>query len=213
MTGGRPVLRDITIQARGHLALQVDRGQHLRVIDVEGQQPLDLIALDRVDPTEKLSMAMTRQITARWNLAVGMSMFSSLARPMLTVISETVGIHNLAGGCCNRFANVARFGPEANGPNCYDNFVAAAAELGLGPQHVQLDMVLNAFMKWTYRDDGRRIYDRTASKAGDHIEMRAEMDLLVAISNCPQERGNVTGPSGPTALRVVVLGTTPVRRP
>lgn len=197
-------MQDVTIAPRGRLGLRVVRGQRLRVIDVDGQQPLDLIAWSRADPSERLSMAMTRWVSSRWNLATGMTLCSTLARPMFTVTAETVGIHNLAGGCCNRFANVARFGPAASGPNCFDSFVAVAAELGLGPEQVQLDMVLNAFMKWTYHEDGRRVYDRTASDAGDHIELRAEMDLLVAISNCPQERGNATGPAGPTALRILL---------
>lgn len=204
MTADRRVFEDVTIPARGRLGLRADPGQRIRVVDVEGQQPLDLIAVRRDRPEERLSMAMTRDLNGRWNLSVGMVMYSTLAQPMFTVIDETVGIHNLAGGCCNRFANIARFGPEATGPTCFDNFVATFAEFGLGPEHVQLDMVLNGFMKWTYHDDGRRIYDRTASAAGDYIELRVEMELLIAISNCPQERGNVTGPSGPTPLRILL---------
>lgn len=196
--------QDVTIPPRGRLGVLLEPGQRIRVIDVEGQQPLDLIAVRRGRPEERLSMAMTRDLNGRWNLSAGMVMYSVLARPMFTVLDETVGIHNLAGGCCNRFANIARFGTQADGPTCFDNFVATFAEFGLGPEHVQLDMVLNGFMKWTYHADGRRIYDRTASAAGDYIELRAEMELVVAISNCPQERGNVTGPSGPTPLRILV---------
>jgi uncharacterized protein YcgI (DUF1989 family) len=196
---------DMIIQPRGCFVCTLMDGQSIRITDLEGQQIPDVIALNAANPTEKLSMANTILINGRWNLKIDMPLYSTLGHRMLAVTADTVGHHFIGGGYCNDGANATRYGDsEGTRPTCRKNLIAALEKIHLGPEHVQPDMCLCPFMKYTYHEDGRRTYDCTASQAGDYLELRAEMDCHVAISNCPQELNNVNG-SGPTALGISIM--------
>jgi uncharacterized protein len=202
-----PVILDVVIPARGHLGLRLEKGQHLRIIDPEGQQVPDVIAINPQDKHEKLSMAATKLVNTAWNLKVDMPLYSNRSRPMMTLVADTVGIHHIGGGYCNKWSNKAKFPERGEGPNCHDNLVAALSDLGLSAEYIAMhlnpDMCISMWMKYNYQPDGRRVYDHTPTKAGDYSDLRADMDLLVAISACPQDRNNVNG-FNPTTLRVMV---------
>jgi uncharacterized protein YcgI (DUF1989 family) len=205
-------IQDVVIAPRGHLGVKLQKGQNMRVIDVDGEQVPDIVAINPSDLHEKLSMAATKLVNAAWNLKVGTALYSNRGRAMMTVIADTVGIHHIGGGYCNLWSNLARFGEQGRGPNCHDNLVAALSDLGLAPDyiaaHLNPDMCVCFWMKYAYLPDGRRVYDCTPTKAGDYTEVRADMDLLVAVSACPQDRNNVNG-YNPTQLQVTITESEP----
>ncbi len=194
------ILRDETIPAREYLGLPLERGQTLRIVDVEGKQVPDLVCFNRHDPSERLNCNTSRLVNRRWLLTTGHTLVSDEGNTMLTIVEDTVGIHHASGGCCSEPANRLRYG-IAGTRNCLDNLASAAAPLGIGKKDIP--GAFCPFMRVVQHDDGSYEIQEPTSRAGDHIDLRAEMDLFVAISNCPQDRNPCNG-YNPTPLRIVV---------
>ncbi len=196
--------RTIEIAPRGFAAFVLAAGERMRLIDVEGQQVGDLIAVSDADPDERLSCLFSQVATGRWRLRTGDAYYSNRSRPMLEIVEDTVGMHQL-GGFCTPESNEQRYG-IAGTPSCYGNFLSAMQQLGpLGPDHIQPDMCTSLFMHVDYGQDGSMEIREPFSRAGDQITLRATMPLRIAISNCPQER-NPCNAYNPTSLRVELLG-------
>jgi uncharacterized protein YcgI (DUF1989 family) len=119
---------------------------------------------------------------------------------MFTVIDDTCGFHDTIGGCCSAALNRKRYGKPQD-PNCRQNFLGELARYGMGPR----DMVanLNFFMYVPVGRDGAMDMGPSRSKPGDHIDLRAEMDVLAVISNCPQ-MNNPVNDYKPTPVRAIV---------
>ena len=194
---------DEVIPARGYRGIELRTGQTLTIEDVEGKQVADIVCFNLHDPRERLSTNNSRLIQKRWLLTTGHALYSDEGNPMLTVVEDTVGVHHASAGCCNEAANSLRYG-ERGLPNCLDNLTAASAPLGLGQKDIP--GAFCPFMKVIQHADGSYEIQEPDSRAGDHIDLRAEMDLFVAISNCPQDRNPCNG-FNPTPLRVIVRGT------
>jgi uncharacterized protein YcgI (DUF1989 family) len=201
------ILRDQLIPPKEYLGLEMAIGQILRITDVEGKQVPDLVCFNRYDPTEKLSCNNSRLIEKRWLLTTGNVLYSDEGNPMFTIVDDTVGIHHASGGCCNEGANYRRYGIRGS-RNCRENLSLAAAPLGITQKDIP--GAFCPFMKVIQYPDGRYEIEEPISDAGDYIEVRAEMDLFVAISNCPQER-NACNAFNPTPIKVTVYVPTLVK--
>jgi urea carboxylase-associated protein 1 len=198
---GTPVL-DHVLAPGAPWAGPVRKGEILRLIDVEGQQVGDLVAfnLDRVE--EKFSPPNTANLNRTIRLTTGHILYSDEASPMLRIVKDTVGLHDVLAGACSKFTNQVRYGIE-DGPNCRDNFASAVERYGIGWKDVPY--AFNIFMNVPVNDDGDGAMSikEPISKAGDHIDLQAEMDCLVAISNCPQTH-NACNAFELTPMRVIV---------
>lgn len=210
-------LSDDVIPAKGHWAREMSAGQLLRLEDVEGQQPIDLICYRRDDLQERFWAAHTAKLNGTIFVTAGHVLYSDMANPMMTIVEDSVGINDVICGSCSAALDGVRYGPEEAVPGCMDNFEAAVEPWGLKRQDIP--MCFNVFLNYPVGEGGRVAMDQEApSKAGDHMLLRAEMDLLVVISNCPQENNPCTG-FNPTSFRVTVLDaeqqttTDPVGRP
>jgi uncharacterized protein len=195
-----PILRDSVIPVAGHVGLQLRAGHTLTIIDVEGKQVPDLVCFNLHNVRERLSTNNSRLVQKRWLLTTGHALYSDEGNPMLRIVADTVGVHHASAGCCNDAANFLRYGVRGQ-PNCLDNLVAAAAPLGLTAK--EIPGAFCPFMKVIQQPDGGYEIQEPDSRAGDHIDFRAEMDLFVAISNCPQDKNPCNG-FHPTPLRIVV---------
>ena len=136
-------------------------------------------------------------------LGTGYPLYTDLCRKIMTITKDTVGHHDVIVAWCNPELNYSRWGDIAIGKRtCKENIQDALAEnYGI---IINLPFTFNIFMDYTIGEDGVIIYGETLSKAGDHIDFKAEMDVIVAISNCPQELSLVNG-FEPTRLRVAVF--------
>jgi uncharacterized protein YcgI (DUF1989 family) len=203
-SGSRAQIREsIHIEPRGWAAFKLAKEESLRLVDLEGMQVADLIAVNDADPEERSSCIFTQVATGHWRPQVGDSFHTTLCRPMLEIVEDTVGVHHVMGGYCTAESNELRYGvPDT--PSCHGNFVQAVAQLGLTPDHIQPDMCASLFMNLTYSDDGSLAIREPLSRAGDFITLKARMDLRVAVSNCPQERNPCNG-FRPTALRADIF--------
>ena len=186
----------------GRAAFRVARGDLLRIVDIEGQQVCDLVSFAVADAYERLGMYPSRAVARSWRLTKGHKLYSNLARPMWEIEDDTVGEHYSGGGFCNPQINKARYG-VTDAPTCMDNFVAALAPYGLGAKDIDFDACFNVFMTVAYEPDGGWAIREPKSRAGDHIDLRALMDQIVAISNCPQLLNPVNaGRLKPLALEI-----------
>ena len=174
-----------TIPARRGKATRVPAGRVVRVINTHGQQVVDTWAFNAADLGEFMSMEHSRAHMLRVIPRPGDTLRSNRRRPMLTVVEDTSGgIHDtLIAACdCHRYAFL---GVEGYHDNCQDNLVAGMAEIGLVPPEVPSP--LNLFMNIPVHADGTVSFEAPVSTPGSSIALRAEMDLVVAFSACPQD--------------------------
>ena len=185
ITATRPsatIVKEQIIPPKEYLGIELRKGQRLRIIDVEGKQVPDMVCFNLKDPAEKLSCNNSRLIQKRWKLTTGNVLYSDEGNEMLTIVDDTVGTHHASGGCCNEPANFRRYGLHGT-RNCRENLTLAAKPLGITQKDIP--GAFCPFMKVVQYEDGRYEIEEPDSKPGDYIEFRADMDVFVAISNCP----------------------------
>jgi uncharacterized protein len=159
-------------------------GQTLRITDLEGKQVADLIAFTLPDLTDRLWPSTTIRLNGTVYLTSGHTLYSELSRPLLTILQDTCGRHDILAGSCNAEIDKIRYGVDDH-RGCVENFVDAIRPWGL--ERADVPMSFNVFMNCPVGADGSWAIVEPASQAGDLIEFRVETDLLLAISNCPQD--------------------------
>ena len=191
---------DIVIPPGDYWSGAVPWRSTLRLIDLEGCQAVDLLCYAADDPSERYSAADTMKIGGSIFIGKESLLYSDMGRVLFTVVEDTCGRHDRIGGCCSRESNRLRYGVE-DGPNCRDNFLKGLAPFGLGKKDIVAN--LNFFMSVPVRQDGSMAISPGHSKAGDMVALRAEMDVLVALSKCPQMNDPANG-FNRAAVRLVI---------
>ncbi len=161
----------------------VRRGQVLRITDLEGQQAVDFLCYNAADPQERYHAPNTLKAAGSIFLTAGHKLYSDIARPIFTIIEDQFGGHDTIGGCCSAPSNQMLYG-VANCPGCRENFLAALARHGLGRRDIVPN--INWFMRVPVERDGGATVALGVSLPGCQVALRAEMDALAVISNCPQ---------------------------
>ena len=197
---GATVHEDTVVPACEPWSARIAKGDMLRLVDLEGRQAIDFLCYNADDPAERYNAANTMKLNGNVYLAKGSVLWSVRARPMMTIVEDTCGSHDTLAGCCSIEIDVVRYG-VTNTRSCQSNFEAELAKFGLGEKDIVAN--INFFMYVPVAADGGMAIADGLSKPGDHVDLRAEMDVLVAISNCP-ERGNPAAGFGPTPVRAVV---------
>ena len=183
-------------------AVRVARGQSIRIISLHGTQVVDTWAFNADDPSEFMSMDHTRSVNSRITVAVGDSCMSNRRRPMLHVTEDTSpGIHDTLLCPCNRQL-YEQLGCTGYHRNCEDNMHEGLADAGLSVPFTPA--ALNIFMNVPVHADrtlSRRVPE---TKPGDFIRLRAEMDVFVVMSSCPQDITTINGDKTPREVHYVV---------
>lgn len=195
------VIEEVVLAPKDKLAREMPKGAVLRVVDLQGQQVGDLIAFNRHDLDEKFWISTTVRLNRTVYVTRGHILYSELSRPMFTIVEDTCGRHDLLAGSCNAEIDKVRYDVDRH-YGCVENFVAALAPYGLRRKDVP--MSLNLFMNCPVRPDGFWEIAEPVSKAGDFVDLRAEMDLLFALSNCPQDLNPCNAGDPLKPLRVVI---------
>ena len=178
----------------------VKQGQALRITDLEGQQAVDFLCYNAVDPLERYHAPNTMKAAGTIFLTAGHKLYSDIARPMFTIIEDQFGGHDMIGGCCSGPSNRMLYGVE-NCPGCRENFLTALASYGLGRRDIVPNV--NFFMRVPVDPDGGAAIALGVSPPGCRVVLRAEMDALAIISNCPQVNNPCNG-FKPTPIRVEI---------
>jgi urea carboxylase-associated protein 1 len=183
----------------------VKKGQHIRIVDSGGQQAVDTLFYAADDFAERYSAQDTIAGQGSAYISAGTELLSNEGRVMLTVTADTVGEHDTSAGACSVEANIVRFGHHARYMHaCRENFVLELSKYGMTKRDIVSN--INFFMNVPILPDGELAIVDGASKPSDYVELRAEMDVLCAISNCPQVNNPCNGFT-PTPIRILIFAS------
>lgn len=189
---------------------EVKKGQVFRILDLEGNQAVDTLFYNADDPEERYSAVDTIRRQGALYLTTGSVLYSGEGRPMLTIVADTCGRHDTLGGACAAESNTVRYALDKRPMHsCRDNFMHALAhcECATHRHMSKRDIAanINFFMNVPVTPEGGLSFEDGISAPGKYVEMRAEMDVVVLISNCPQ-LNNPCNAYNPTPIRLLVWG-------
>ena len=196
---------ELTVPARYGRAFEVRRGQYLTVTDVEGKQIGDFVAFNLHEVTEYLHTPFTRVGWGRIVPRVGDVFVSTLLNPVVEIVRDDVGQHDLVRAICNPARYKKHFGIE-NHRSCLENLTEVLEPYGV--KQWWMPMPFNIFQNTPVMPDGRFENREALSKAGDSIVFRAHMDLVCGLSACPMDQIPVNG-FAITDLKVAVSNRPP----
>ena len=197
-------VHDEVVDARAPWSHVVRAGQSLRIVDLGGNQAVDCVMFVADDPTERYSAPDTIAVQGNVFLTVGSVLLSTEGRPMMSVTGSTVERHDTIGGACSKESNALRYGFHTMAQHaCVENFLHEMARHGLDARDLQSN--INWFMNVPVDPDGTLGIVDGISAPGLWVEVRAELDVLVVVSNCPQVNNPCNG-FDPTPVRMVVTG-------
>ena len=195
-----------TIPAGEPWLMEVKAGQTLRILDLEGNQAVDTLFYSLADPRERYDVQRTLRRQNSVYLSTGSVLYSNLGKPMLTIIADTCGRHDTLGGACAAESNQTRYAIEKKYMHsCRDTFLLTLATCCPTMTKRDITANINFFMNVPVTPDGGLTFEDGVSGPGRYVEMRAEMDVRVLISNCPQ-LNNPCNAYNPTPVRVMVWG-------
>ena len=195
---------DHTLPAGEPYLLEIRRGQTLRIVDLEGNQAVDVIFYNRHDPAEHYSATETLLRQGGIYLTTGSVLYSDEGNAMLSIVADTCGRHDTLGGACAAESNTVRYALQKKFMHsCRDNYLIALqqADIGLGKR----DLVpnVNFFMNVPVTSEGELTFADGVSAPGKYVELRAEMDVWMLVSNCPQ-LNNPCNAYNPTPARFLL---------
>ena len=164
------------------------RGQHLKIIDPQGEQVSDLTAFAQADGAEYLSSGRTIDYANTIYLTVGHILYSNRSRPMFSIVEDTVGRHDFLLTPCSQDTFKLLYDHHDYHPSCFENLAKNLSGFGVKPD--MIPTTFNVFMNVIVLPTGELRIDPPASRAGDHILLRAEMDLIVGVTACSAEKSN-----------------------
>ena len=179
-------------------------GETLRIVDLEGNQAADVLFFNAKDPSERYSMSDTLREQAAIYLTAGTMLKTNLNRDLLEIVADTCGRHDTLGGACATESNTVRYDLEKRGMHaCRDSWMLAIGEreeFGLSKEDIGHN--INFFMNVPVTPDGGLQFADGISAPGKYVELKAKMDTLILISNCPQ-LNNPCNAYNPTPIEVV----------
>ena len=192
------------IPAGDYWIYTVEKGQFFRIVDLEGNQAVDFLMYALDDDAERYSAQDTIAAQGNIFLRTGSVLRSNEGRPMATLTGTSVAYHDTIGGACSCESNTLRYGHHTKAQHaCVENFLQGNARYGRGKR----DMVsnINWFMNVPVEADGALGIVDGISAPGLYVDIRAEMDLVAVVSNCPQINNPCNG-FNPTPVRMVIAG-------
>lgn len=183
---------DLTlVPARKGKAALLRRGERLRLVNTHGQQVVDTWAFNRDDMAEFMSMEHSHAAMSKILPTTGDTLVSNRRRPMLTFVEDTSGgIHDTLIAACDA-RRYELLGVTGFHDSCADNLRAGLAELGLTPPEIPAP--LNMFMNIPVGPGGSVSFEPSIAGLGSHVTLRAEMDLVMVFSACPQDIVPING--------------------
>jgi urea carboxylase-associated protein 1 len=182
----------------------IHRGQYFRIVDLDGNQAADTLFYNAHDYSERYSAQDTIRAQQNVYLTTGTRLISSEGNALLTIVADTCGRHDTLGGACAAESNMVRYAIDKRYMHaCRQSFVKAAIQWGRGLSKRDLASNINFFMNVVVTPEGGLTFEDGVSGPGKYVEMRAEMDVLAIISNCPQLNNPCNG-YDPTPVEVLI---------
>ena len=177
----RLIVESETVPPGWYHTIRLRRGEALRIVDLSGCSSVSMIGWREKDTSERLNCADTAKIQWSAALSKGRVMLTDMGRVFASLIEDTSGAHDLlVGGSTPASVLAAHGGPVRN---TQENFLAAAAKIGLGLRDIP--PCVTFFAPVSLDAAGRFTWVSGRKKAGDFVDLRAEMDIVLVLSNCP----------------------------
>jgi urea carboxylase-associated protein 1 len=182
----------------------VERGQIIRIVDLEGNQAADTLFYDAHEPSNRYSAVDTVREQGNIYLTTGTKLISSEGDVLLTIVADTCGRHDTLGGACAAESNQVRYAIDKKYMHaCRDTFLLTVACSTKDLSKRDITANINFFMNVPVTAEGKLTFEDGVSGPGRYVELRAERDVRVLISNCPQLNNPCNG-YDPTPIRVLV---------
>jgi urea carboxylase-associated protein 1 len=198
------VMRDV-VPAGDYYMKVVKAGQTLRILDMEGNQAADTLFYNANDPSESYSAIDTIREQGNVYLTTGTKLLSNEGRVLLTIVADTCGRHDTLGGACATESNTVRYAIEKKHMHaCRDSWLLAISEneqFGMSKRDIVHN--INFFMNVPVTPEGGLTFEDGISAPGKYVELKAEMDVIVLLSNCPQ-LNNPCNAYNPTPVEMIV---------
>ena len=196
------IVHDEIVPARAPWLHHIAAGQTLRIVDLEGNQAVDFLLYATADDAERYSAQDTVAAQGNLFLREGTVLRSNEGRAMMTITASAVDYHDTIGGACSCESNTLRYGHHTKSEHaCVENFLEANLLEGRGKRDIVSN--INFFMNVPVEADGSLGIVDGISAPGLTVDLRAEMDVTVVVSNCPQINNPCNG-FNPTPVRMIV---------
>ena len=193
---------DYELPARQPWSKVVYQGQILRIVDVGGNQAVDTLIYNAADTSERYSAPDTVVRQGNIFITAGTQLLSNAGNVLMTVLTDTCGRHDTLGGACSMESNSVRYGLHKKHLHaCVENYLLELSQYGMHKRDLVSN--INFFMNVPVAADGTLEIVDGISEAGKYVDLRAEMDVLVLISNCPQIN-NPCNAYHPTPVRLLI---------
>ena len=180
----------------------IPEGYYLTIVDLEGQQGVDFLCYNADAPEERYHAPNTIKATQTLKLTAGHNLYSDIARPIFNFTYDCCHGHDTIAGCCSEPSNQLLYG-VSNCPGCRENFLFELDKHGLGRKDIVPN--INFFCNVPVQNGklAPAVFTQGESRPGDYVTLRAAMNALAVISNCPQVNNPCNGGS-PTEIRILV---------
>ncbi|MGI4855623.1 MAG: urea amidolyase associated protein UAAP2 [Janthinobacterium lividum] len=196
------VLREILAAGEPWLH-ELKAGQTLRIHDLEGNQAVDTLFYSLADPRERFDPQRTLRRQKGLYLTTGTVLYSNFGNPMLRIVADTCGRHDTLGGACSQESNTVRYALDKRAMHsCRDNFLRACLH-DTRLSKADIGANINFFMNVPVTPAGALTFEDGISAPGKYVELHAQMDVIVLISNCPQLNNPCNG-YNPTPVELLV---------
>lgn len=193
-----------TVQAGDYWIHRIEAGQVFRIVDLQGNQAVDTLFYNADDTSERYSALDTIVGQRNIYLTTGTTLLSNLRRPMLTITADTCGRHDTLGGACAVESNQVRYAVEKRHMHaCRNSFLLAISEPDWNLTKRDVTANINFFMNVPVTPEGKLTFEDGISNPLKYVEMRAEMNVIAVISNCPQ-LNNPCNAYNPTPIQVLI---------
>jgi uncharacterized protein len=197
-------LHSYIVEAGDPFVLEIAKGRSVRIVDLEGNQAVDTIFYNAHDYADRYSAQDTIREQSNIYLTTGSRLLSTNGNVLLTVTADTCGRHDTLGGACAAESNMVRYDlTKRHMHACRNSFLMGLQAWNHGMDKRDITSNINFFMNVPVTPDGHLTFADGVSDAGKYVELRAEMDVLMVMSNCPQLNNPCNG-YNPTPIQILI---------
>jgi hypothetical protein len=201
-------MHSFVVEAGDPFVFEIHAGETVRIVDLEGNQAVDTIFYNAHDYADRYSAQDTIRNQANIYLTTGTDLISTKGNALLTIVADTCGRHDTLGGACATESNQVRYDlAKGHMHACRNSFLRGLQQWNHGRDR-ELDKRditsnINFFMNVPVTPDGGLTFEDGVSDAGKYVELRAHLDVLIVISNCPQLNNPCNG-YNPTPIQILI---------
>lgn len=197
-------VHSFTVEAGDPFVFEILEGQYLRIVDLKGNQAVDTLFYNAKDYADRYSAQDTIREQGNIYLTTGTKLVSTEGHVLLEIVADTCGRHDTLGGACAAESNMVRYDLSKRSMHaCRQSFLKGIQAWNHGMSKSDLTSNINFFMNVPVTPEGKLTFEDGVSEAGKYVEMRAAMDVLMVISNCPQLNNPCNG-YNPTPVQILI---------